>query len=318
MRFGAMLLTDILHDRSTARWLKRVHGQDKHLVLHAFQDSGTRSLAVTRAIGGVGILEVILPPAETSSYIDAEDSDAKENFVKNNDLRWIRLQKDIVNADIVLSQSVYTERYLKNNSNTGVRICQMPLGVDPVRFPFLQRRRGKTFTLGCVGQICFRKGADILSNIAKWISERDDTVLLIAGEVTDAAGKILVSGLPRHCQYFGKIADEDLAAFYQRCDAILIVSRAEGACNVIYEAMASGTPCIVSPAAQSIVKDRDNGVIVEGYKTENWLNALQAVMNDSSSLVSMSHNCSEVANEYSWDRYHIRLSELYKTLSPIV
>lgn len=71
-------------------------------------------------------------------------------------------------------------------------------------------------------------------------------------------------------------AVEDVLSLYHKADALCLVSLHEGCANVVCEAIACGLPVIASPAGDNerMVKDSENGIIVDGFSQEKIAQAI--------------------------------------------
>jgi glycosyltransferase involved in cell wall biosynthesis len=68
--------------------------------------------------------------------------------------------------------------------------------------------------------------------------------------------------LSRELEVTGAVPRSELAAHFAWADAFVLPTLSEGAANVCYEAMAAGLPVITTPNAGSIVRHREEGLIV--------------------------------------------------------
>jgi glycosyltransferase involved in cell wall biosynthesis len=130
----------------------------------------------------------------------------------------------------------------------GVRvpIKVLPYGVDPNRFPYLERaRRGdEPFTFGTFGALSRRKGTDVLLRAFQEEFALSEPVRLLLKSVD--ALPCAPAGDPRVRVLTGFATHDALLALLRQMDAFVLPSRAEGFGLCGLEAMASGLPTIAT------------------------------------------------------------------------
>jgi glycosyltransferase involved in cell wall biosynthesis len=130
----------------------------------------------------------------------------------------------------------------------GVRvpINVLPYGVDPTRFPCLERARHGTepFTFGTFGALSRRKGTDVLLRAFQAEFAPIEPVRLLLKSI-DALPCALPND-PRVHVVTGFAPHEDLLAWLRTLDAFVLPSRAEGFGLCALEAMATGLPTIAT------------------------------------------------------------------------
>ena len=109
-----------------------------------------------------------------------------------------------------------------------------------------------------LGRLASNKGYDLLVRGFKVVTERypDATLLLaVGGESPDPNERALLDelralvaelGLDNHVVFGNYIADEDLADYYRAADVFVLSSRYEPFGMTAIEAMACGTPCVIT------------------------------------------------------------------------
>lgn len=146
--------------------------------------------------------------------------------------------------------------------------CQMiPPGYDDNRFFPVSRATRKNIrqrlnldgkvVLG-IGRLALNKGYDLLINAFGVVTERVPDAklhLAIGGTVLDTSEKTLLSklkeqvaafGLKDKVVFSGYVADEELADYYRAADVFVLSSRYEPFGMTAIEAMACGTPAVVT------------------------------------------------------------------------
>ncbi|EQB03394.1 glycosyltransferase [Sphingobium baderi] len=144
-------------------------------------------------------------------------------------------------------------------------------GVDLDRFEIADRPAAKA-ALGfegpvvlCVGALIPRKGQDLLVRALPLLP---DVTLLMAGQgqyrrTLEKLAEEL--GVDRRIGFLGSVPHDRLPRVYAAADVMALVSSSEGLANAWVEALACGTPIVVSDVggARELVDRREAGRIVE-------------------------------------------------------
>ncbi|WEK42720.1 MAG: glycosyltransferase [Candidatus Sphingomonas colombiensis] len=143
-------------------------------------------------------------------------------------------------------------------------------GVDLARFAPVDRAAAKA-ALGVsgalvvsVGALIPRKGHDIVIDA---VARLDGVSLLIAGEGAARAAletQIARAGLGDRVRLLGSVPHGDLPALIAAADVMALASASEGLANAWVEALACGTPIVISPAggAHEVVTAPPAGQVV--------------------------------------------------------
>ncbi|MDW8354515.1 MAG: glycosyltransferase [Bryobacterales bacterium] len=129
---------------------------------------------------------------------------------------------------------------------TGRKVHRMIRGVDTSLFhPGRRRRSDDVLWLGYVGRLMPEKNVRLLARVDEALARARvaDYHLLIAGLGRER--RWLQSRLPR-AEFYGILSPERLARLYADLDLFLFPSRTDTYGNVVQEALASGTPVIVT------------------------------------------------------------------------
>lgn len=136
-------------------------------------------------------------------------------------------------------------------------------GVDLARFAPVDRGAGGPLVVS-VGALIARKGHDVVIDA---VARLDGVTLLIAGEGEARPAleaQIARAGLGDRVRLLGSVPHGELPALIARADVMALASSSEGLANVWVEALACGTPIVISPAggAHEVVTAPEAGRIV--------------------------------------------------------
>ncbi len=134
-----------------------------------------------------------------------------------------------------------------------------------------------------VGSLLLSKGHDLLINAVSKLSDQYNVELYIIGgtgsEGDDRAAieRLMNSLALSNVHLVGRRPHEELALWYNAADLFCLASRSEGCPNVVMEALACGTPVVVTNvgAIVDIVEKEEEGHIVEAGKIDELEMALR-------------------------------------------
>jgi glycosyltransferase involved in cell wall biosynthesis len=118
----------------------------------------------------------------------------------------------------------------------------------------------------------------------------------------ETAGLASRLGLGERVVFFGPVAEEDLPRLYRGAIALVFPSLLEGFGLPPLEAMACGTPVIISNSSSIPEVVGDAGLMVDPYDVEALANAMRRVLADGGLRSTMSARGIERAKTFSWDR----------------
>jgi glycosyltransferase involved in cell wall biosynthesis len=128
---------------------------------------------------------------------------------------------------------------------------------------------GASHIITCVGNIRRVKGIDVLIKTAQRVCQAlPNTVFVIAGSLyerdysEEMQSMIRHLGLEKNVKLLGFVADP--VPLLKMSDAFCLLSRSEGFCNALLEAMACGVPCVVTRVGGNpeAITDGENGFLV--------------------------------------------------------
>lgn len=122
-------------------------------------------------------------------------------------------------------------------------------------------------------------------------------------------------GLEEHVSFTGYVADEDLPAIYTGADVFAFPSLYEGFGLPPLEAMACGTPVVVSKQSSLPEVVGDAGLLVDPCDAVGFTNAIEAVLTDSTLSSMLSDLGLKRASRFSWERAAVDHLDLYRHLS---
>ncbi|PWG02384.1 glycosyltransferase [Sphingosinicella humi] len=185
-------------------------------------------------------------------------------------------------------------------------------GVDLDRFKPIDRHAAKA-RLGVEGPLLVtagalvpRKGQDL---VLEALSELDDATLLIVGDGPDRSALHRYArdnGLAGRVRFLGNRPHEELPRLLAAADVMVLASQSEGLANVWVEALACGTPIVISDVggAREVVDRSEAGRLV-GREA----GAIAAAVRDLLAAPPAPAAARAAAERFSWDRNARELRE---------
>ena len=186
----------------------------------------------------------------------------------------------------------------------------------------IRRRLGigeETFVVGWFGRMTAVKRTDDLSTALAALRERGvDALLLLVGDGDDRdrlEQRAHELGLARSCLFLGY--QEDVAAWYAICDAIVLTSASEGTPVTIIEALAAGRAVVATAVGgvPDVVDEGETGFLVPPGDTDALAERLELLARDPGRRAEMGRTGRErVLRRYAVERLVDDVDALYREL----
>ncbi len=170
-----------------------------------------------------------------------------------------------------------------------------------------------------VGRLVYEKGVHVLlSSIPKVLEEVQNIKFVIAGTgyyrdvLCEKADKL---GIRDYVSFAGRISDQERDALYAAADVAVFPSLYEPFGIVALEAMARGTPVVVSDAGglAEVVRHEETGLKVYSGDADSLAWGIKRVLLDESLRTRLRENGPiEVKERFSWDRVADLTSGVYE------
>jgi glycosyltransferase involved in cell wall biosynthesis len=120
--------------------------------------------------------------------------------------------------------------------------------------------------------------------------------------------------LHKHVRFLGYVPDDQLAVLYRLAAVFVFPSLYEGFGLPPLEAMASGTPVVVSNVSSLPEVVGDAAVLVDPHDIDSIVDGLRCVLTNPARADDMRRKGLERAREFSWERSVARTLEVYKRI----
>ncbi|MGY6586774.1 MAG: glycosyltransferase [Wenzhouxiangella sp.] len=199
------------------------------------------------------------------------------------------------------------------------------LGIEPDVFKPVDRRNHEEFSVLCVGRLTPAKGQHLLLEAVARLSTRHPTVklhLVGNGPNRDALqAHCRTLGLDDQVTFHGALNHDQVRAIYDRADAFVLPSFAEGIPVVLMEAMAAGLPCVSTriTGIPELISDGVTGFTTAASDVDELVDRLDQLISDPDlreqlgqagrQRVCESYNLARNIDILA-ERFHARLAEL--------
>jgi len=225
------------------------------------------------------------------------------------------------NADAVIALTEDMKNQLKNIYNREILI--LPNGIDLSKFEYLPKDNfyskfgfeKDTKIILYVGTFRPIKGLKYLIEAMKILGDKQKRLVIIGHgkEKDDLESLVKNLGLENCVTFIGKTPNQEVFRYMASSDVFVLPSLSEGFPIVILEAMASGLPIIATKVRglPEILKDGQNGFLVEPRNPEQIAEKALLLLNDEELRKRISNNNLEEVKKYDWKIVIDKLENVY-------
>ena len=223
----------------------------------------------------------------------------------------------VKDAEIALADHVLTVSELARQTylEAGVpaeKVHAVPLGADLELFSPDGAEKSGPLTFLFAGATIRRKGFDLLVEAFERVRSETPGVRLRTVGSRGELGHLLNPDI----EYLGPRTQPEVAMELRRADVLVLPSRNDSYAMVVAEALASGTPVIVSEmvGAKDLVTERKTGWIVPVEDAAALAERMAWCARHPEEVRSRGGDCRRAAEKATWPAYHQRLAELARAL----
>jgi glycosyltransferase involved in cell wall biosynthesis len=241
-------------------------------------------------------------------------------YQNTKELDLICAQKDQAFAytDYILTLSNFAEHSLIESGFPANRIYKTYLGVNHLVFKPKMRYNtegspNRPFELYFVGTMTTRKGLPFLMNVHKMLLERGLNVrLTLIGPLDDFAPP--TEETPQY-RYIPFLSHAELVKIHHDLDLFVFPSYLDSWGQVVVEAMACGSPVLVSErtGAKDAV-EKGGGQVLPIDDLTAWVSAIEQFYHDRYLLEKIGKQAAIIAQNYTWETYHQQVVEAMKSI----
>jgi glycosyltransferase involved in cell wall biosynthesis len=228
--------------------------------------------------------------------------------------------EEIALADHILTVSELARQTYVEAGVAPERVHAVPLGADLDLFTPGDGRREPRDELVFLfaGATLRRKGFDLLLDAFERARRVEPAIRLrVVGPRGDAWGLLAAAG-GGTVEVAGPMRQEELAAELRAADCLVLPSRNDSYGMVVAEALASGTPVLVSDmvGAKELVAEGRNGWIVRAGDAAALAERMAWCAAHPAAVRALRGACRRSAAAATWPSYHARLAGLLRAIVP--
>ncbi|CDK40708.1 glycosyltransferase family 4 protein [Halorubrum sp. AJ67] len=299
---------DVLFNRLTAR---KIEGSD---LFHGWNNMCLHSLRTAKSVGAKTVVErASTHPTVQRSLVQQERERFGVDEPSRNERLHERAVTELTEADAVFVPSEFVYESFLDEGFNEKQLYQIPFGVDHEQFapPENYIRSEHPFSALFVGSISLRKGIQYL--LPAWKQADVDGTLRIAGEVTKPAEPIVDQYREDDSIEFLGWVDNPSEEF-RRASTFVFPSVEEGSALVSYEAMASGLPAVVTSNVGSLVRDGEDGIVVDVGDINALTDAIERLGSSPETRERMGKSARKRVEGYTWERYGDSVVSAYESI----
>lgn len=204
-----------------------------------------------------------------------------------NPFPWARIEGieslGVRSADRTIAVSGRTRRQLiEKYGADAARVCVVHNGVDAEKYACGGRPRpGREKLVLFLGRLAHQKGPENFLRAAKRVLDHQRNVrFLVVGDGPLLPRLLSLSielGIPDRVSFWGFVPEDGKAAIYSHCDAYVMPSVSEPFGITALEAMASGTPCIISKTS-GVAEVAKNCLLADFWDVDEMASLLLALL----------------------------------------
>ena len=294
-----------LFDRWAARRLGKAGATAVAVI--ACEISALETFRRAKRLGMVTLLDApsIHHAAQDRLHGTTDSADLHRKIVRIKD-------EEIALADHVLTVSELARGTYLEAGVPAEKVHAVPLGADLETFSPAPGEKGGPLTFLFAGATIRRKGFDLLVEAFERVrSENPEVRLRIAGPRGDL-GHLINPKI----DFLGPVTQPGLASELRRADVLVLPSRNDSYAMVVAEALASGTPVLVSEmvGAKDLVTEGKTGWIVPVEDAAALAERMAWCARHPEEVRGLGPDCRRAAEGATWPAYHRRLAELVQSL----
>lgn len=278
-------------------------------VVIAFENSAYRTFQVAKSIGARCILEA-----------PAIEHRAASKLVQNQQTAYlgrINFQKDqeVELADLIVTCSeLAADTYLRAGVHSSkLRHCALGADVFPEhKVATNANYPNRPLRFVYAGSMSYHKGVDIIAAAFKTLIEEDLSFeLLIIGSPFDKKLLNDLVHLPK-VRHIDSLSQRELFQVFAESDCLLLPSRFDSFGMVVVEAMAQGTPVVVSDwvGAKSIIQKFPNSGWIIPPTADALVQIVRQFICSPEKLKATRESAIYAAKQYTWAAYRNRIGTI--------
>lgn len=229
----------------------------------------------------------------------------------------LKQRENLQIVDYILTASDFVKKSIlgiEENKNVEHKITVIPYGANTQQFSYKirQYKSGEILRLLVVASISKRKGIDFLLDAMEKVKNQPVNLSVIGVPVGGEQELVNRMHNMNNVEYVGRVPHEQIHNYFEHNDVFVLPSLAEGSSLSVYEALASGMPCVVTKNTGSVITDGIDGIIIEVENVDSIVAAIEKFVQNPELVYEMSCKTQNTMDEYTWEKYEKKIACFYK------
>lgn len=309
-RFGFEQVEEMRFDA----WVSKLIKKDPPQLCVAYENAALETFKACKSVGARCILDVASP-----HWTELERRSVLPGLSENP--RWRlsseRKDRELTMADVILVPSELSRTSMIASGVNPSKLALLPYGVDLDTFtPKHTYNHTSPLRIIYVGRIDRSKGIETMLSAALRMRDRGTRVILVGNPPPDADLQERYGSI---FEYRGFVHHEELAGVYRSADVLVLPSHTfvDSFGLVVLEAMASGTPVVISNlvGSKDLIEEGKTGLIFPAGEVSALSEHLRTLETNRTVLERIGRAASIRAQAFDWLTYRNRLREIVSGLA---
>lgn len=237
-----------------------------------------------------------------------------ENLINLDDVWYDTYKTELELADYVLCGSEFVKNSCLYFGVPQEKLVVIPYGANLTKFApkiLPEARKEEPFKIAFVGNVSYRKGADVL--LRAWeafLKKYNNSELHFYGNIQLDINNCFLEKVFFH----GFIVQDELIQQLSEAHVSILPTFFEGSSYAIYQSLALGLAVITTKNCGSIIEHMNNGIIIDYGSEKQIFDALGLLKEQRELRLKLSKKAMEDVKHYSWDSYGTKLQKFISTL----
>jgi len=300
------------------RWVAKKLKRESFDIIIGYENANLNTFAEAKKTGKTTILD-LAAVHHIQNQLLWENFPAYQKYIGERSA-FEKMNADKARAltftDYCFCLSEYARSTLIRGGYPADRIFVTYLGTDMLGFfdaKIYPERNERALQLIFVGTISLLKGVDVLFEVMSRLVALPIRLLLV-GPVDPNAQ--LLDKLPSNCTYRPFLFREELGSALLGADVFVTGSYTDSWAQTVIEAMACGTPVIVSQntGAKEAV-EQGGGFVVPVGAVEAYVEKILFFYENRDEIERMGRRARQIASQYTWDNYHSQVEAALREIA---
>jgi len=214
-------------------------------------------------------------------------------------------------SDVIISPSPWVSENLSYAGLPEAKVNFIPYGVHP--------QTDKVYSDVDKLRIVFAGGLKRTKGILELVEavaniDQNSVELFIYGRMHNSVARQIKERVKNNSNIYIKGFSKNIIEEYKNGDLYVYPTYFEGSSKTVFEAMSCGLPVITTFNAGSIVRDNIDGFIVPVNDSLAIKEKVQLFLDNPQKVDAMGINAQEYSREFTWQRYALSVSDMYREL----